>query len=51
MVRGVSDGGLAAATLAAGETSKCAIRTLGGCVHPDDDGVHVDIPTVSFVSY
>lgn len=22
-----------------------------GCVHPDDDGVHMDIPTVSFVSY
>jgi hypothetical protein len=22
-----------------------------GCVHPVDDGVHVDIPTVSFVSY
>jgi hypothetical protein len=22
-----------------------------GCVHPIDDGVHVDIPTVSFVSY
>jgi hypothetical protein len=22
-----------------------------GCAHPDDDGVHVEIPTVSFVSY